>query len=916
MSLSPDFPDRGSGTELSEYTSLLRRRWLIFFFCLASGFTGGAALLRYTPSSYTATTQVLVSPTGVNDQINQLSGRQRESLNLDTEAQIAQSAVVAEKAATNLKPSALAEPVPAATIAVAVPPNSAVLSISATAATPASAAAHARAYAEAYLQQRTEAAQRELGVQLKALSAKLKQVNADLGEIATSLPGLARGSAERTIAQQQQDVLSRQVYNLTAKYDTLRTVAITPGSVISEAVPPGAPSAPSAPLHLGSGLMLGLLAGAGAAFARDRLDTRLRGARDVERLTGIPVIAGPSGVPGGRDPDGPHELASTLIAARPGGHLLIRPVGADFEGRQLTRALAGPLAPTRVLNGDGLHDLARAETAVLLVSLRGVSAREVATAAQALRRTGTRLIGAIVLRPARRRVRRAAAEPPTNDRPSPELEKPGSFGKPDGRGGGRQGSGAEKAPHPPGSPAGAPPPWSASGSAPVSATTPDPMPGSDLGFKSTSDSRYGATPEPGTRTGADFRPTSDSGFRAASEPGARAGVELGYRAASDSGGDPEGGAVDAGASWSGAGGPGNVAGVGKFGAAGRGAGGFWQGDGEWPGTAVPPAPPSRTASRAESDALGATPPRRSEGRPPGTEGLGRLVVPAPGDRAPGTGRTWDASHVTEALITSPIHRLTEPSDPPGRRVSPTTDTDHFAASPPTGQARSAPETPGDDASADYPAWGDRLDDVPPTGRSRWADAAPPSSAPHPSESPTDHTGMPRLTARSEPSAPRDRSHGSGPSGDGYTLPRFGANTGPEAITPGDERVVPPPAGRSRWAADDGLDDIGREAASPAWGDRLSRTPGDEADRWADGTSDDEHAQWHDDPDDDAEEEPTAHNPGGSESGDLAGLAALVSLAEAVTPAQPFRWEPHGQTPETPATDDDRPRGGRSPWHEM
>ncbi|RBQ18706.1 hypothetical protein DP939_19720 [Spongiactinospora rosea] len=417
--LSPDFPERGSGTDLSEYTSLLRRRWLIFFFCLASGFTGGAALLRVTPPAYTSTTQVLVSPTGINDLSNQVNGRQRESLNLDTEAQVAQSAVVAEKARAKLTPSAMAEPIPAATIAVAVPPNSAVLSISATAATPASAAAHARAYADAYLQHRTEAAQREVSTQLRAFTAKLKQLNDDLSKIATTLPGLARGTAERTIAQQQQDVLSRQVYNLTVRYDTLRTVAITPGSVISEAVPPGAPSAPSPALYLGSGLMIGMLAGAGAAFARDRLDTRLRTARDVERLTGVPVIAGPSGVPAGRDPDTPQELASTLLAARPGGHLLIRPVGADHEARQLADALARPLDPTRVLTGEGLHDLAHADSAVLLVALRGVPAREVNAAAQALRRAGARLIGAVVVRPARRRARRTRRDsPPNSDWPT------------------------------------------------------------------------------------------------------------------------------------------------------------------------------------------------------------------------------------------------------------------------------------------------------------------------------------------------------------------------------------------------------------------------------------------------------------------------------------------------------------------
>jgi capsular polysaccharide biosynthesis protein len=415
MSLSPDTPDHRSGTDLAEYTSLLRRRWLIFLFCLAAGFTGGAALLKMTQPVYTATTKVLVSPTGVPDQTNQVTGRQRESLNLDTEAQIAQSAVVATKAAAAHKS---AKPV---SIDVSVPPNSAILSISATAATPAAAANQARAYAAAYLAHRAEAAQQALDTQLKALSAKLKQVNAGLGTLAVELPALA--GAERTIARQRQNVLSRQVYNLTVKYDALRTVPVTPGSVISDAVPPTAPSAPSLPLHLGSGLMLGLLAGAAAAFTRDRLDTHLRSAADVERLTRLPVIAElgvdssgalvepavrRKGVGAGPPRGSLHELASVLLAAHFGGHLLIRPVGAPRGLQELATVLSPAVAPTRILIGDDLHDLARADGALLAIFPPATS-REVAAARRGLVRNGTRVIGAVVVRPARRP--RGAARP-------------------------------------------------------------------------------------------------------------------------------------------------------------------------------------------------------------------------------------------------------------------------------------------------------------------------------------------------------------------------------------------------------------------------------------------------------------------------------------------------------------------------
>ncbi|MFC7718932.1 Wzz/FepE/Etk N-terminal domain-containing protein [Nonomuraea recticatena] len=101
--MSPDLHPHRSGVDLAEHVSLLRRRKVVFLLCLVTGVLGGATLLRLTPPSYTATTQVLVAATGVQEQPNQVTGRQREALNLDTEAQIAQSAVVAAKAAALLK---------------------------------------------------------------------------------------------------------------------------------------------------------------------------------------------------------------------------------------------------------------------------------------------------------------------------------------------------------------------------------------------------------------------------------------------------------------------------------------------------------------------------------------------------------------------------------------------------------------------------------------------------------------------------------------------------------------------------------------------------------------------------------------------------------------------------------------------
>ncbi|GAA2781352.1 Wzz/FepE/Etk N-terminal domain-containing protein [Nonomuraea dietziae] len=413
--MSPDLHPHRSGVDLAEHVSLLRRRKVVFLLCLATGVLGGATLLRLTPPSYTATTQVLVAATGVQEQPNQVTGRQREALNLDTEAQIAQSAVVAAKAAALLK----ATPSPAE---VTVPPNSAVLSIAVTETTPARAAAQSRAYAQAYLAHRAETAQAALTTQLKALLTKLKQVNKSMAKAVEEVAELRKGTAEHTIAGQRQNVLSRQVYSLTMKYDALKTVAVTPGYVISQAAEPTSPSSPSLPLYLGSGLMLGLLAGAAAAYGRDRLDTSLRAPCDVERLTGLPVLADLSGP---ADPSVMHDLASSVVAACPGPSLLVRAVPPAL-GTAAVEPLGGR-ARIELLYGSDVGDLARAAGALLVVGLAAARAGDVSLAARRLERHGVPIIGAVTVgggatagsataaspmtpRPARGRPRAAARE--------------------------------------------------------------------------------------------------------------------------------------------------------------------------------------------------------------------------------------------------------------------------------------------------------------------------------------------------------------------------------------------------------------------------------------------------------------------------------------------------------------------------
>ena len=389
MILSPHSRD------IAEYGSVLRRRWQVFLSCLVTGMIGGAVLLTETPAAYTSTAQVQVFPTGTQEQVNLITPRQKEPLNLDTESQIAQSTVVASIAAQTLKytdPEGLRE-----MVKVDVPPNSAILSISFTTADPESAARGAQAFADAYLRNRYRSAMDALAAEQKVLAAKLRQVNADLAKAAAAVPTQARGSAARTITAHRQAVLARQASSLTVKYDALKTVAITAGTVISPARPSAEPSAPSAPIYLGSGLFLGLLCGAGAAFARDRLDTRLRRSGDVERLTGLPLLAEMAPRP---ETTIFHELAAVAVTALGDGHhtLLLEDLGDEGHDRSAAKGLGAALAhlaPISVVTGRG----ARPDAGMLLAALGRTTSDDVAGAVRRLARQGVRVLGVVTVPP-------------------------------------------------------------------------------------------------------------------------------------------------------------------------------------------------------------------------------------------------------------------------------------------------------------------------------------------------------------------------------------------------------------------------------------------------------------------------------------------------------------------------------------
>lgn len=284
--------------ELGAYGALLRRRWRIVAVGVIVGLTLPALYILFGPKTYTATTSVLVTATGAENPTALANGSTTNAeINLDTEAQIAESIVVARRAQQRIGTEIVAEKLLEDHVKVEVPPNSAVLAISYDARTPAAAQRGAQAFAKAYLANRREQARSELQQHTKALRRKVRTLTDELERVTDQLAALAPGTSGHNYAQTQQDLLTERISTLSAQVGALSTTTVTPGRVISAAQRPTSPSSPSIPLYLAGGLLLGALLGFGAAVLRDRADTRIRHASDVERLAHLPVLMEVPGKP-------------------------------------------------------------------------------------------------------------------------------------------------------------------------------------------------------------------------------------------------------------------------------------------------------------------------------------------------------------------------------------------------------------------------------------------------------------------------------------------------------------------------------------------------------------------------------------------------------------------------------------------
>jgi Mrp family chromosome partitioning ATPase len=361
----------GEPRHLRDYVMMLRRQALPVAAGVLAGGVLGFAAMGLVPVSYAATTSVIVRPTLGDTNVE--NGRTSTAINLDTEAQVVTSSVVARIAATSL---GAGESIRALRkhVSVTVPANTSVLDISFRAGTPAAAVRGSKAFAAAYLQNRTALATDRLHQQAASLEQRIRELNANLRTTTVQLGDAAPGGTHHVLLATQRDLIVSQIQASTSELDPLYTQEVDPGAVLSDAQTPRRPSGWNPVLVLVSGLFLGAAAGLCGAVARDRADVRVRTGSDLARL-GVNVLVPTFGLAPDDDvrrrdrhsPEAMRQLRNVLLAVLPrhGGTLTVAATSPGDAGAATAASLAMTFARSGIetilvsanTHSDGVADL-------------------------------------------------------------------------------------------------------------------------------------------------------------------------------------------------------------------------------------------------------------------------------------------------------------------------------------------------------------------------------------------------------------------------------------------------------------------------------------------------------------------------------------------------------------------------------
>ncbi|HEX8304634.1 MAG TPA: Wzz/FepE/Etk N-terminal domain-containing protein [Jatrophihabitans sp.] len=312
---------------IGQFFSILRRRLLLVLTLVLLGILAAGALLLATPKTYEATAVVDISPTS--------SSSSSSTVSTITESRIVTSTSVTLAARETLAfagtPTELAE-----RVTVTSPLASQFLNITYAADSPQGAADGANAFAHAYLDYRTQIAQKDITLRIGRIQSQVADLQKRLTDLKTSQNDPQRG------------LLQNQIQQLQNQLNNYQTSVISPGQVAGAALKPASPSSPRPVLYLAGGVLFGLLAGIILSVLRDRRDDRVRNAAELEQSLGYPVLAesvtaesgsrtGPlAAIDANRSPEADaYRTITTTVTADAVDSRIVLLCGAGLEGLSL-----------------------------------------------------------------------------------------------------------------------------------------------------------------------------------------------------------------------------------------------------------------------------------------------------------------------------------------------------------------------------------------------------------------------------------------------------------------------------------------------------------------------------------------------------------------------------------------------------
>ncbi len=280
-----------SRLQLERYLQLVNRRKFVLLIPIILAVAGAALLNQLTTKVYTATATARIDFTAVSPNTQDTGAAQRF---IQTYAHIIQTTKFTEKVIQDLNlkttPSSLAK-----RIGTAALPGTELVTVTAKGGTGAEAAAIANDLAN-LLQDQTFMHQFATDP-TNDLTKQVEDTRQRVDDEQATLAGLeSRGASVAQIASQQAVVEATQntYQSLITQLEQERVKqgqAARALSVIEAAEAPDAPTSPRWKFNLAAGLLAGMTAGVALSLVLEYVDPTLRGVRDLEGVTRLPVLA-------------------------------------------------------------------------------------------------------------------------------------------------------------------------------------------------------------------------------------------------------------------------------------------------------------------------------------------------------------------------------------------------------------------------------------------------------------------------------------------------------------------------------------------------------------------------------------------------------------------------------------------------